>query len=150
MVSTVGCAGRKRNNDEFDPNKTHIVVATLDKGIGTAWLTNAAKEFEELYKDATGFEDGKVGVEIAINGSTSYNGAYLENGVKNGALNDDIYFTEGIAYRELSRYNKFLDLTETVNTALTDYGENKTIMSKIDSTLADYLTVDGKVYGIPF
>ena len=51
VVSTAGCAGRKRNNDEFDPNKTHIVVATLDKGIGTAWLENAARAFEDLYKE---------------------------------------------------------------------------------------------------
>ena len=80
-------------------------MATLDKGIGTAWLTNAAREFEELYKDATGFEEGKTGVEVSVIGSTSYNGAYIEN----NALNEDIYFTEGIAYRELSRQGKFLD-----------------------------------------
>ena len=147
LLGGTGCKGRKSNNNsQHDPTKAHISVATLDKGIGTAWLTNAAKEFEELYKDATNFEEGKTGVEVSVVGSTSYNGAYIEN----NALNEDIYFTEGIAYRELSRNGKFLDLTETVNAQLSDYGENKTIMSKIDDTLADYLTVDGKVYGIPF
>lgn len=148
LVSGVtGCKGRRSNTGaQHDPTKAHISVATLDKGIGTAWLTNAAREFEELYKDATGFEEGKTGVEVSVIGSTSYNGAYIEN----NALNEDIYFTEGIAYRELSRQGKFLDLTEAVNAKLTDYDENKTIMSKIDSTLADYLTVEGKVYGIPF
>lgn len=151
LLAGTGCKGRNSGgNKRRNPDAAYISVATLDKGIGTAWLTNAAAEFEEMYKDATWFEEGKTGVEIAINGSTSYNGAYVENGVKNGALNDDIYFTEGIAYRDLCTYNKFLDLTETVNTKLTDYDEDKTIMSKIDSTLADYLTVDGKVYGIPF
>ena len=123
-----GCKGRKSNTGgQHDPTKAHISVATLDKGIGTAWLTNAAKEFEELYKDTTGFEEGKTGVEVSVIGSTSYNGAYIEN----NPLNEDIYFTEGIAYRELSRNGKFLDITEAVNTELTDYGENKTIMSKI-------------------
>lgn len=147
LLGGTGCKGRRSNNNsQHDPTKAHISVATLDKGIGTAWLSNAAKEFEELYKDATNFEEGKTGVEVSVIGSTSYNGAYIEN----SALNEDIYFTEGIAYRELSRKGKFLDLTETVNAQLSDYGENKTIMSKIDDTLADYLTVDGKVYGIPF
>ena len=147
LLGGTGCKGRRSNNNsQHDPTKAHISVATLDKGIGTAWLSNAAKEFEELYKDATNFEEGKTGVEVSVVGSTSYNGAYIEN----NALNEDIYFTEGIAYRELSRNGKFLDLTETVNAQLSDYGENKTIMSKIDDTLADYLTVDGKVYGIPF
>ena len=146
LLGATGCKGRKRTNSQWDPTKTHITVATLDKGIGTAWLTNAAREFEELYKDATQFEAGKTGVEVAIIGSTSYDGAYVQN----QALNEDIYFTEGIPYRELSREGKFLDITETVNEKLTSFGENKSIMDKVDSTLADYLTVDGKVYGVPF
>ena len=146
LLSATGCKGRKRNSTEFDSTKAHISVATLDKGIGTAWLTNAAKEFEELYKDATGFEEGKTGVEVAVVGSTSYDGAYIQN----QALNEDIYFTEGIPYRELSREGKFLEITDIVNEKLTDYGEDKTIMDKIDGTLADYITVNNKVYGVPF
>ena len=146
LIGATGCKGRKRNTSQWDPTKTHITVATLDKGIGTAWLTNAARAFEEKYKDATQFEAGKTGVEVAIIGSTSYDGAYVQN----QALNEDIYFTEGIPYRELSREGKFLDMTETVNEKLTSFGEERSIMDKIDSTLADYLTVDGKVYGIPF
>ena len=146
LLSATGCKGRKRNSSEFDSTKAHISVATLDKGIGTAWLTNAAKEFEELYKDATGFEEGKTGVEVAVVGSTSYDGAYIQN----QALNEDIYFTEGIPYRELSREGKFLEITDIVNEKLTDYGEDKTIIDKIDGTLADYITVNNKVYGVPF
>ena len=145
IIGATGCKGR-RSGSQWDPNKTHITVATLDKGIGTAWLTNAAQEFMELYKDATQFEAGKTGVEVAIVGSTSYDGSYVQN----QALNEDIYFTEGIPYRELSAQGKFYDMTETVNEKLTSFGESKSIMDKIDSTLADYLTVDGKVYGIPF
>ena len=147
LLGATGCKGRKATPDKkLDPTKAHISVATLDKGIGTAWLTNAAEAFEELYKDATNFEKGKTGVQVTVVGSTSYDGAYIEN----NALNEDIYFTEGIAYRELSHTGKFLDITETVNSKLTGYGESKSIMDKVDSTLADYLTVDGKIYGVPF
>ncbi len=145
---TSACAGRKRrgDDDQEDPTKANITVGTLDKGIGTAWLENAAKEFEELYKDATNFQEGRVGVKVSVKGSTQYNGSYLET----ASLNHDIYFTEGIAYRELSKKGKFMDITSIVNEKLTDYSENKTIMEKIDSTMADFLTVDNKVYGIPF
>ncbi len=141
------CAGRKKKgDDDEDPTKANIAVATLDKGIGTAWLENAAREFEELYKDSTNFQEGRKGVKVSIKGSTQYDGNYIET----SSLNHDIYFTEGIAYRELSREGKFLEITNIVNEKLTAYGDDRTIMEKIDPTLADYLTVNNKVYGIPF
>ena len=145
-TSLTGCRGVKEGEDEYDPTKANIVVATLDKGIGTEWLVNAAREFEELYKDSTEFEDGKTGVKVSIKGSDSLDGEYLQ--INN--LNDDIYFTEGIAYRELINKGKVLDITSTVNEKLTAYGENKSIMDKIEDSLTDYLTVNGKIYGVPF
>lgn len=145
-TSLTGCRGVKEGEDEYDPTKANIVVATLDKGIGTEWLVNAAREFEELYKDSTEFEDGKTGVKVSIKGSDSLDGEYLQ--INN--LNDDIYFTEGISYRELINKGKVLDITSTVNEKLTAYGENKSIMDKIEDSLTDYLTVNGKIYGVPF
>ncbi len=147
ITGMTGCAGRKRNTDgDEDPTKANITVATLDKGIGTAWLENAAREFEELYKDATNFQEGRTGVKVSVKGSTAYDGEYI----RTANLNHDIYFTEGIAYRQLAKEGKFLDLTDTVNAELTAYGENKNILSKIDETFKEYLKIDGKYYGIPF
>lgn len=148
ITGMTGCVGHKHggDDDDEDPTKANITVATLDKGIGTAWLENAAREFEELYKDATNFQEGRVGVKVLVKGSTQYDGSYIET----ANLNHDIYFTEGISYRQLSREGKFLDLTDLMTTPLTGYGENKTILSKIDETYREYLDMDGKYYGIPF
>ena len=142
------CTGHKHggDDDDEDPTKANITVATLDKGIGTAWLENAAREFEELYKDSTDFQPGRTGVKVSVKGSTQYDGTYIET----ANLNHDIYFTEGISYRQLSKEGKFLELTDIMTEPLTTYGENKTILSKIDEDYCDYLNIDSKYYGIPF
>lgn len=150
-TSISGCGGVNESGEDYDPTKANITVATLDKGIGVEWLNNAAQAFEELYKDSTEFQEGRTGVKVSVKGSDSLDGEYLR--VSN--LNDDIYFTEGIAYHELIRSGKILDITSTVNEKLTDYGETRSIMDKIDPTLADYLTAKdtankGKIYGVPF
>ena len=141
----IGCGGVHEGEQE-DPDKANLTVATLDKGIGTAWLTTAAEEFMKIHANSTDFQEGRTGVKVIISGSTSYNGSYIEN----QALNKDIYFTEGIDYRNLVKKGKFLDITEIMDTPLTDYDENKTIKSKLDATMDNYLNVDGKYYGIPF
>lgn len=145
-TSVTGCGGVREGSDEYDPNKANITVSTLDKGIGMGWLNNAAQEFEELYKNSTDFQEGRTGVNIIVKGSDKLDGEYLQV----NSLNDDIYFTEGVGYHELIRSGKVLDITSTVNEKLTGYGESKSIMDKIDETLADYITVNNKVYGVPF
>ena len=146
VTSLTGCLGRREGGEE-DNTKANLSVATLDKGIGTAWLTNAATMFEELYKDSTEFQEGRVGVKINISGSTQYDGSYIQN----SSLNKDIYFTEGIPYRELvQRGDKFLDMTDVVTAKLTDYDDNRSIEDKLDPGMKNYLNVDGKYYGVPF
>ena len=147
MTAVTGChLGRKEGGEE-DDGMAHVTVATLDKGIGMTWLTNAASMFEELYKDRTDFEEGKVGVKVDVSGSTGIDGDYIQN----SNLNKDIYFTEGIPYRELvQRGDKFLDITDVVTEKLTTYDDNRSVEDKLDPGMKDYLNVDGKYYGIPF
>ena len=144
-VTITGCRAH-RGEDGDDPTKANITVATLDKGIGTQWLYNAAAEFEELYKDATNFQEGRTGVKIHVSGSTQYDGNYI----KNSNLNKDIYFTEGIPYHEVVKDGKLEDITSVVNADLSKYGDSRTIKDKIDEQFMNYLTIDGKVYGVPF
>lgn len=146
MTSLTGCLGR-REGDEENKTKANITVATLDKGIGTTWLTNAASMFEELYKDSTDFQEGRIGVKVNVAGSTQYDGRHVQN----STLNKDIYFTEGIPYRELvQKGDKFLDITDVVTEKLTTYDDNRSIEDKLDLGMKNYLQVDGKYYGIPF
>ena len=69
-------------------SKATITVATWDGGLGSQWLEQAAKAFEEKYADATHFEDGKVGVDVIIKASRSYDGSAIHL----TPLKEDIYF----------------------------------------------------------
>lgn len=131
-----------------DPNKANLHIVTLDKGIGTAWLENAARAFEELYAESEDFQPGRKGVKITVIGGTIYDGNYLNNNI----LNEDIYFTEQVEYRALVNKGKLLDITDALNADLSIYGdaEGKTILKKLDSTMENYLNVSNKYYGVPF
>lgn len=56
-ITTMGafsaCGGTKVENEGYDATKANISVATYEGGVGYAWLEEAAKRFEEKYKDAT-------------------------------------------------------------------------------------------------
>ena len=131
-----------------DPNKANLHVLTLNKGIGTKWLENAADIFNELYADSEDFQEGRKGVKVSIIGDTKLDGDYLNNAV----LNDDIYFTEQVDYRDLVRKGKLLDISDVLTADLSLYGDQtgKTILSKIDPTMESHLNVDNKYYGVPF
>jgi ABC-type glycerol-3-phosphate transport system substrate-binding protein len=131
---------------DADPTKANITVATWDGGIGSDWLKTAAAKFEEKYKNATNFQTGRTGVKVNVKSSRSYDGDYMIT----GSYGEDIYFTEGISYYTVANTGKVADLTEIMTTPLTDYGEDKTILSKIDPNLAAFMKKDGKYYGIPF
>ena len=141
-----GLAGCGSSTD--DPNKANLHIVTLDKGIGTTWLENAAKAFEELYAESEDFQPGRKGVKITVIGGTTYDGNYLNNNI----LNEDIYFTEQVEYRALVNKGKLLDITDVLNADLSIYGdaEGKTILKKLDSTMENYLNVSNKYYGVPF
>ncbi|MBR4378161.1 MAG: hypothetical protein IKP50_04715 [Bacilli bacterium] len=145
-VAATGC--RKKTASGDDPTKANLHIRTLNKGIGIKWLENAAEAFEKLYADSTDFQEGRTGVKITVIGDTSCDGNYLNNNV----LNDDIYFTEQVEYRDLINKGKLLDITDVLNADLSNYGDpaGRTILSKLDSTMENYMNYNGKYYGVPF
>ena len=145
-VVTTGCRRKTASGD--DPTKANLHVRTLNKGIGIKWLENAAEAFQNLYADSTEFQEGRTGVKVTIIGDTSCDGDYLNNNV----LNDDIYFTEQVQYRDLVNKGKLLDISDVLSADLSVYGDaaGKTILSKLDSTMENYLNHGGKYYGVPF
>lgn len=144
-VATTGC---KKKTSQDDPTKANLHVRTLNKGIGTKWLENAAEAFEKLYADSKDFQEGRTGVKITVIGDTSLDGNYLNNNV----LNDDVYFTEQVEYRDLVNKGKLLDISDAMSADLSTYGDaaGKTILSKIDATMENYLNVNNQYYGVPF
>lgn len=134
------------NNEPSDDSKSQITVATWDGGLGSQWLENAADRFEELYKDKS-FEEGKVGCQISIIASRSFDGSAMAF----TPLTHDIYFVEAVDYYTMTNNRQMESLTDIMTTPLTEYGEEGTILDKIDPVMQDYLqTADGNYYGIPF
>ncbi len=132
---------------QSDTSKASITVATWDGGLGSQWLKDAAELFEEKYKDATHFEEGKTGVEVNIVASRSFDGSAMAF----TPLTHDIYFVEAVDYFAMYNNQQFADITDVMTTPLSEYGESGTIADKLDSTLNDYLTcIDGKYYAVPF
>ena len=71
VVTVAGCSGEVIDSTSNDP-RASITVATWDGGVGYAWLEQAAREFEEIHKDSTNFEEGKVGVVINVDADRKY------------------------------------------------------------------------------
>ena len=149
LLSMASCGiGKVNKNDSKtdDPTKANISLMTWDGGIGKEWLDKAAALFEEKYKDSTDFQEGRKGVKINIEKSRNCAGSSLET-----SMTYDIYFTESVNYYKLVNDGMLADLTEIMTTPLTDYGDDKTILSKIDPSYASFLeTKDDKYYAIPF
>lgn len=142
--------GEQGGNDQVvntDPSKATITVATWDGGLGSKWLEDAAKLFEEKYKDATHFEEGKVGVDVNIVASRSFDGSAMAF----TPLTHDIYFVEAVDYFAMINNRQLANITDVMTTPMTAYGEDKTIADKLDPTLNSYLTcIDGNYYAVPF
>lgn len=129
-----------------DDTKATITVATWDGGIGSQWLEQAAKAFEEKYADATHFEEGKVGVDVIIKASRSYDGSAIHL----TPLKEDIYFVEAVDYYALIGNDKVIDITDVVTGSLSEYGEEGTIKDKLEPSVESFLETEGKYYAIPF
>lgn len=143
----VGVEKGGENEVQADPSKASITVATWDGGLGSKWLEDAAALFEEKHKDATNFEEGKVGVDINIVASRSFDGSAMAF----TPLTHDIYFVEAVDYFAMINNRQLADISDVMTAPLTAYGEDGSIADKLDPTLNAYLTsIDGNYYAVPF
>lgn len=130
-----------------DTSKAQLTVATWDGGLGSQWLKDAAEKFEELYKNATNFEEGKTGVEINIVASRSFDGSAMAF----TPLTHDIYFVEAVDYVAMINNKQIADITDVMTGSMAAYGEDGTIADKLDPSLDEFLTcLDGNYYAVPF
>ena len=58
IIPTISACGKKGGTID-DPTKANLHVITLDKGIGTKWLENAAAIFNEMYAESEDFQQGR-------------------------------------------------------------------------------------------
>lgn len=134
------------NREEIDPTKTQLYIGNVNQGFGEDWLQYGIKpRFEELYKD-TSFEEGKTGVQLVIN-ETDYGTGLIS---KISGDTNEVYFTESVAYYQFVNAGKLLDITDAVTTPLTEYGEERSILGKMNTDAANYFDTDDTEEGKRF
>ena len=63
LTSLAGCSGTQ-TEEKADKTKAQLTISTYEGGVGKKWLENAARDFEELNKDRTDFQEGRTGIRI--------------------------------------------------------------------------------------
>lgn len=145
MATGTGC-GVASSGNNYVEGMINITVSSFESGVGTAWLDNAAERFKELYKDME-FSDGSKGINIIVDPMVK-NGTGVLESIKNSSSH--IYLTEEVYYNDFISANVLADITDIVTEDLTAYGENVSIEDKMDETVSNYLSVNGKYYAVPF
>ena len=137
-----GCGG---NVQEIDTTKTQLYIGNYDGGMGSRWLDEYIKGFEELYKD-TPFEDGKTGVEVVpLNDKVMFEADTIQQSIANSTVN--LFFTEGVNYYEFVDDGLLYDISDIVEADIP--GEEESIEAKLSEQQRNYYAVDGKYYGLP-
>ena len=149
LLSLVGCGAR--TTVTIDSNKTTLTVGVWNGGPEDDWLQAAIQKFEEKYADVS-FEEGKKGVQVIIGScnKTTMEGETLKNLILTADNKDEVFFTEGVFYQYWASTGRMLDITQYVNEKLTEFGEDKSIADKMDASLKEAMTMDGKIYAIPY
>lgn len=145
-------------NVQVDTNKAQLYVANYNGGMGTEWLNNAAKRFEEKYKDVE-FLPGTKGVQILISNSKTSADVWLSTAENN--INE-VFFTENFVYGDFVSKGVVLDITDVVTDELSastviqsltgstvDMGDTGTVADKLTQSQKDYYEIDGKYYALP-
>ena len=124
---------------------TEILLLNFDGGVGSEWLDDDIKVFTEMVRENS-YEKGKTGVKFRVDKTMTLS----PNSMNTTGYN--IYFDEGATnIRALSAAGKLVDLNELVTTDLTEYGEDKSIIEKVDATYRSKLKgLDGHYYGLPY
>lgn len=145
-------------NVDVDTTKAQLYIANYNGGFGTEWLTNAAKRFEEKYKDVE-FLPGTKGVQILISNSKTSGDTWISTA--DSSINE-IFFTENFIYGDYISQNALLDITDVVTDNLSastvlqsvtgstvDLGDTGTVADKLTEDQKAYYEVDGKYYALP-
>ena len=149
VCALAACGGMQGGvNEKVDETRTQLYIGNYNGGYGDAWLKAAKVRFELAYKEVP-FETGKTGVQIIIdNKKEEYKDfTNLSNTIEKSK--NAVYFTEGIDYKQLIDAGYMLDMSEILDTPLTEYGEEESIYDKMEATQKAYYVRDEKCYALP-
>ena len=155
-ATSVGCG---TTDDYVDTNRTQLYLGVFDGGIGTDYLDEIIRRFEEKYAD---YEyGGKTGIQVKYYLSkTDYESSRV---IANGRYmtERDIFIMNGMSYQNLYRSGVVADvtdiLTEKVYGAdgnLAESGATMSIADKMEPIFEQYLNLgtesQPKYYGMPY
>lgn len=147
-----GCnPGDDEFTEEIDPTRTQIYVYNFYGGFRADWLISVKNQFEEMYKDYEGVDEngeknGKVGVQIMMDNRKEYfsgSSAVIKSG------SNDVYFTEYMYFHVPYNAGAFFDMSEWINTPLTEFGETRSIADKMSAEQQAYYSRDDHYYALP-
>lgn len=151
-VTSLGAFGCNRPDNgglpTGDPNKTWLFVYNYNGGVGTDWLYEIEKSFEEKYKDTIFEPDtNKKGVDIVISPGKDNMTGSLRSQVY------DVIFSEIVPYNDMAAQGSLLPLTDMVKSSLSDVTDGKetvTIESKLTTSQKAALTaINDEYYVLP-
>ena len=141
LSSLVGCKNSGEiGGEKIDPNREQLYVGNFNGGLGSEWMAELDKAFEEAYPQYQVIVDNK---------KLEYNGAQLAATMKTNR--QDIYFTTEVNYFDFIAEGLFEDITSVVTEKFdTVDGETYSIEDKMEPTIRKYFNKDGRYYAIPF
>ena len=137
-VSLFSACGLGEEKQEYDPNKSQVIVGLMQGGMGRAWLDEIAANYMD--------ENPDVEIVIPDPKSSEYNNNNLQNSIETSGI--DIYFVNDIYLRDFVAKGLVKDITDIV----TEEDENGvSIAGKINNDmLREAFQVDGKYYALPY
>lgn len=137
-VSLFSACGLGEEKQEYDPNKSQVIVGLMQGGMGRAWLDEIAANYMD--------ENPDVEIVIPDPKSSEYNNNNLQNSIETSGI--DIYFVNDIYLRDFVAKGLVKDITDIV----TEEDENGvSIAGKINNDmLREAFQVDGEYYALPY
>lgn len=146
-----------------DNTRTQLYVGNYDGGLGSIWLEEFTRYFENKYADVS-FEEGRVGVQIVPTSDRTFGGNTLQTTIANKQA--DVIFGEDIVYYNYTN-GLTMDITDLVDGTWTwtvedrdgnpvtlgstyDDSTDTTIYAKMNESERAYYDADGRFYGVPY
>lgn len=127
---------------------SYLYVGTYGGGYGEQWLEDLATEFETMYAEHS-FEEGKKGVDVVIDSNkVTMTGSVLIDSVT--GVRDTLFFTNAFFYNDWLSRDLIEDITDTISTPLTEYGDSESILDKLSADSKAFYNKNNAYYAIPF
>ena len=123
----------------IDPSKTQVMVGYYDGGLGRDWLNAVIKKYEEINPN------------VQIIPRWDKKRYDTDKMMANYASYDEDIFLVDLVLNEYETEGMYYDITEVINTPLTEFGESKSILDKMSIDLQQAMkSSDDKYYSLPY